>query len=105
MKRYCVVCRKSEEGEILRYPEGKSISNGKIIPVVCIMRKTIHPQQQGLPFVITVEENLNLDTDCYGWKDRKIKIRKLSHIRKENGYNPLYYDVIQYAFYYLEDTQ
>jgi hypothetical protein len=104
LQKYKIVCRKSDEGEILDYPSGKTLENGKIIPIVCIMYRTHNNTNQTTSSnSVSVEEHTEVSTDFYGWKNKKIKIRKMCHIKKENGYNPQYYDVIRYSFYYLED--
>ncbi len=97
-----VVCRKSDESEIIRFPEGRTVQNGKIIPVVTIMYRKNYPYNPNCPNHETFEERIELDNDYYAWKDKKIKIRKMSHIRKESGYDPKCYDVMRYSFYYLE---
>jgi hypothetical protein len=100
---YKTVCRRSEEGEILDFPKGKTIGNGKIIPVICIMYRTSFPVNQAGVNAVTVEEHTEISTDFYGWKNKKIKVRKMLHVRADHGYDPKYYEVIRYSFYYLED--
>jgi hypothetical protein len=121
-KPYKILCRLCSEGDILRFPEGKTISNGKIIPVHTLLFKREQPLCSGYSFdnktytcdchdghdsFVLRKELSELDNDYYVWKDQKIKIRKKIDMREElkdkKPYlSPTNYDEIRYRFYYLE---
>ncbi len=98
LKGYVIKRRTSSEGDILRYTEGKTLTNGMIIPVMCVRYNYVQNNtSSGNSGSTSSMEDINIDSDFHGWKNKKIKIRKRMDVT-----SPTSYISYQYVFYYLE---